>query len=108
MITKDFGVAAEHLDFKNQALTVQTVNNFVSEATHKMIPSLLESDYYEPNTRAFLVNAVYFKGQWATPFSPDNTRKETFYGIKGERQVGTSAWYPMLIQPTFTSVYNFF
>ncbi|KHJ78721.1 hypothetical protein OESDEN_21656, partial [Oesophagostomum dentatum] len=51
-----------------------------------MIPSLLESNYYEPNTRAFLVNAVYFKGQWATPFSPDNTRRETFYGIREERQ----------------------
>ncbi|EPB74072.1 serine proteinase inhibitor [Ancylostoma ceylanicum] len=85
-ITKDFNVTAERLDFKDQGLTVNTVNSFVSEATREMIPNLLSSDFYQPDMRAFLVNAVYFKGEWATRFEPDVTQEDTFHGINGDRK----------------------
>ncbi|VDM77580.1 unnamed protein product, partial [Strongylus vulgaris] len=85
-ITRDFGVVAEHLDFENKELTIETVNKFVSDSTHKMIPSLLNDDFYRPEMRAFLVNAVYFKGLWATQFSPNATNEDTFHGIKGDRE----------------------
>ncbi|RCN45364.1 serine proteinase inhibitor [Ancylostoma caninum] len=85
-ITKDFNVTADRLDFKDQALTVNTVNSFVSEATREMIPNLLSNDFYQPDMRAFLVNAVYFKGQWATRFEPDCTQEDTFHGINGDRK----------------------
>ncbi|CAJ0589618.1 unnamed protein product [Cylicocyclus nassatus] len=85
-IQKDYKVAAERLDFKDKDRTIEIVNNFVSEATREMIPKLLEDDYYRPETRAFLINAVYFKGLWSTPFSSDSTREETFHGIKGDRE----------------------
>ncbi|RCN36991.1 serine proteinase inhibitor [Ancylostoma caninum] len=85
-IAKDFNVTAERLDFRDQGLTVKTVNNFVSEATRQMIPNMLSSDFHKPDMRAFLVNAVYFKGQWATRFDPDITQKDTFHGINGDRQ----------------------
>ncbi|EYC18716.1 hypothetical protein Y032_0026g1326 [Ancylostoma ceylanicum] len=85
-ITKDFNVTAERLDFRDQGLTVKTVNDFVSEATRQMIPSLLSGDFYQPDMRAFLVNAVYFKGQWATRFDPDVTQEDTFHGMNGDRK----------------------
>ncbi|CAJ0589616.1 unnamed protein product [Cylicocyclus nassatus] len=85
-IGKNFDVAAEPLDFRNQALTVQTVNSFVSEATRNMIPSLVNEDFHKPDMRAFLVNAVYFKGQWETRFSPQVTQPDEFHGIKGDRK----------------------
>ncbi|KIH47087.1 serine proteinase inhibitor [Ancylostoma duodenale] len=85
-ITKDFNVTADRLDFKDQGLTVNTINSFVSDATRQMIPNLLSSDFYNPDMRAFLVNAVYFKGQWATRFEPDCTQEDTFHGINGDRK----------------------
>ncbi|KIH56342.1 hypothetical protein ANCDUO_13475 [Ancylostoma duodenale] len=85
-ITKDFNVTAERLDFRDQSLTVKTVNNFVSEATRQMIPNMLSSDFHKPDMRAFLVNAVYFKGQWATRFDSDVTQEDTFHGVNGDRK----------------------
>ncbi|CAJ0589617.1 unnamed protein product [Cylicocyclus nassatus] len=85
-IQNDYKVVAEHLDFKDKILAIETVNNFVAAATRKMIPKLLNDDYYHPEMRALLINAVHFKGLWAAPFSAQSTRKDTFHGIKGDRE----------------------
>ena len=74
---------------KNYGATVQTVtddtavqqiNGWVSEKTHGKITSITDS----PEFMAALVNAVYFKGKWETPFSV--TSKEPFYARSGETQ----------------------
>ncbi|XGW05969.1 hypothetical protein V3C99_016373 [Haemonchus contortus] len=85
-ISKDFDVIAERLNFRDQRLTVQTINSFVSDATHGMIKQLLSDNFSAADMKAFLVNAVYFKGQWAKKFSEDSTRKDVFHGIKGDRE----------------------
>ncbi|KAL6743399.1 hypothetical protein Aduo_016441 [Ancylostoma duodenale] len=93
-IKKDFNVTAERLDFRDQGLTVRTVNNFVSEATRQMIPNMLPGDFHRPDMRAFLVNAVYFKGQRATCFDPGFTHEDTFHGINGDRKEFFMAKHP--------------
>lgn len=52
-----------------------------------MLPKLLSDDFSNPEMRALLVNAVYFKGEWANRFSPDATQTDVFHGINGDRQV---------------------
>jgi serpin B len=42
------------------------INAWVKKATKGMIPSILDS--IDPRTVAILVNAIYFKGEWATKF----------------------------------------
>ncbi|PIO57654.1 hypothetical protein TELCIR_20926, partial [Teladorsagia circumcincta] len=86
-VSKNFDVTAERLNFRDQQLTVQTVNSFVSDATRGMLKKLLSDDFSAPDMKAFLVNAVYFKGQWADRFSEDSTQKDVFHGIKGDREV---------------------
>ncbi|WKY08902.1 hypothetical protein Q1695_001799 [Nippostrongylus brasiliensis] len=85
-VQKLFDVTTERLDFEQQSLTVRTVNDFVSGATNGMLKKFLSDDFHEPDMKALLVNAVYFKGQWATRFSPEITQKDVFHGINGDRE----------------------
>ena len=38
-------------------------------------------------TRADLINAIYFYGEWALPFEAEDTREQSFYGTGGETTV---------------------
>ncbi|KAK5984640.1 SERPIN domain-containing protein [Trichostrongylus colubriformis] len=51
-----------------------------------MIKDLLPANFSAPDMKAFLLNAVYFKGHWAKCFAKDATQQDVFHGIKGDRQ----------------------
>lgn len=63
--------------------TADAINRWVSEKTQEMIPSII--DEVTRRDIAVLVNAIYFKGAWKTPFDPDKTIDGTFRGLKGDR-----------------------
>ncbi len=54
------------------------INQWVSQETQTEIPSLLQPGDLDTLTRLVLVNAVYFKGSWATPFDPNRTKPGPF------------------------------
>ena len=54
--------------------TVKKVNNWVSDKTDKMIPSIID-DLYE-DTEMILLNATCFKGKWVEPFNEYSTKKD--------------------------------
>jgi serpin B len=56
------------------------INAWVSGGTHERIPELLAPRTVDGSTRLVLVNAVYFKGAWATAFDPRLTRPDVFHG----------------------------
>jgi serpin B len=62
----DYRAQIASLDF-NSPSAPKVVNDWVDNATHHKIPSLV--DEFDPNTVAFLVNATYFHALWATEFS---------------------------------------
>lgn len=66
---------ARVLDFDNPS-ALKTINDWVSEATAGKIPSIL--DQISSNDTLFLLNAVYFKGAWQTPFEPEMTTEAPF------------------------------
>ncbi len=69
----------EQVDFRTQAEPArQEVNNWVSQRTKGKITNLLQPGMVDPTTRLILVNAIYFKGQWAHPFNPTNTTHAPF------------------------------
>ncbi len=70
------------VDF-NQEAAADLINNWVSESTNSKITGIV-SPPIDPATIMFLLNAVYFKGNWATPFDTSLTFEETFYGGSGE------------------------
>lgn len=70
-----FGAQVTALDFaKDDVLGV--VNGWVSKNTKGMIPKIL--DKVDPNAILYLANAVYFKGDWVTPFRHEVTSKDKF------------------------------
>ena len=54
------------------------INAWVAGATEGKIADLLQGAP-DPLVRAVLVNAVYFKGSWASKFDPAHTRPGTFH-----------------------------
>ena len=63
------------LDFADPA-AVNTINGWVSDKTNKLIPTIL--DQIPAEAVMYLVNAVYFKGQWKYQFETANTAQKTF------------------------------
>jgi serpin B len=58
----------------------------VAEKTRDRIEELLGPGTINALTRAVLVNAIYFKGSWATAFDPEATRTRPFHLLDGSRR----------------------
>lgn len=60
------------------------INAWVKDHTQGMIPSIIDS--LDPLTVAVLVNAVYFKGKWATNFNKAHSVLGTFHLADGDHR----------------------
>jgi serpin B len=74
----------------------ERINAWVSEQTRERIEDLLPQGSVDALTRLVLVNAIYFLGQWADPFDPDDTADETFHPARGKPRP-----VPMMRQTAF-------
>lgn len=59
---------------------VKKINGWVNDKTNGKIASITDS----PEFLAMIINAVYFKGNWASPFSKNATSKDTFTDKNGK------------------------
>lgn len=71
-------------DFNNTA-TVNKINNWASDNTNGKIKKVIEQ--IEPAHVMFLMNALYFKGDWKIPFKTENTQDANFAGTTGTKSV---------------------
>ena len=77
---KAFEVVVSKADFKNNSKeAAANVNKWVSDITNGKIMKLFPDGQLDENTKAVLVNALYFKGSWATPFDKTLTKKSDFH-----------------------------
>ena len=85
-MSSDFGAQTEGLDFAlPSALT--TINKWASDNTNGKIPKVL--DEISPDAVMFLMNALYFKGDWSYQFDKALTSDRPFY-IPGGNSVNVS------------------
>lgn len=78
-VTNYYGAAITPLDFKNQPEASRNfINQKIANQTDDMIKELLPNDSIESDTVSVLTNAVYFKGDWTSPFRLEY-QPETFY-----------------------------
>uniref|UniRef100_A0A914R280 Serpin domain-containing protein n=1 Tax=Parascaris equorum TaxID=6256 RepID=A0A914R280_PAREQ len=77
-------------DFKQATAVANEINAWVENQTNSMIKDLIHPDKITDDSRLILVNAVYFKGDWANKFNEENTTKKLFYTTANRhREVST-------------------
>ena len=86
-----YDAKAEALDFESSE-TLNHINSWCNEKTNGMIPTIL--DEIDPLIMSYLLNAIYFKADWASKFDPKNTKDETFTTEDGN----SSTKMPMMHQ----------
>ncbi len=79
-----FGAEVKPADFR-QRKTLKDINRWVNKHTNGKIPSILDQAP-DAETRAMLLNAVYYNGAWQRPFDPKDTREGTFTKADGTEQ----------------------
>ena len=70
-----YNAKAETLDFSSPQ-TLSHINGWCYDKTNGMIPTIL--DEVDPNMMSYLLNAIYFKADWASKFDQKNTKDEPF------------------------------
>ncbi|MFC2077053.1 serpin family protein [candidate division KSB1 bacterium] len=70
-----FDAEVAGLDFTDQS-SVGTINDWVKDKTEGKIDRIL--DEIGPLEIMFLINAIYFKGDWTWQFDPEDTKDDTF------------------------------
>ena len=76
---KNYEAAINQVDFHTaHEAARKTINVWVEQKTNAKIQDLIQPGILDDMTRLVLVNAIYFKGQWAAKFKESLTRKEPF------------------------------
>jgi len=75
-----YDAKAEALDF-GAPETLNHINGWAKEKTNGMIPTILEK--VDPSIISYLLNAIYFKADWASKFDQKNTKEDTFTTEEG-------------------------
>jgi serpin B len=74
------GDQVELVNFKEDPEAARVnMNQWVEDNTNGIIKDLVPEGYVDYSTRASLVNAAYFKGQWSSQFKASDTKFGNFY-----------------------------
>ncbi|WP_437507427.1 serpin family protein [Sorangium sp. So ce1099] len=78
VLSESYGAHVRLADFATAPQEAEElINKWVSDHTEGKIPKLL-SDNVTPETKAVLVNAIYFHARWGTAFNENLTQPGTF------------------------------
>lgn len=94
------------LDFDDPQAS-RTINDWVREQTNGKIEEIIDKNI-DPETILFLINAIYFKGEWAEPFDAENTADEDFHLLDGTTKsvpmMSRSGEYPYYKNEAFEAI----
>ena len=77
-LAKENYEAEPDIRYFNDGLTMDVINQWCSDHTEKMIEKVLDEDSFDPLAVSYLLNAIYFKGNWQVKFEEANTVEEPF------------------------------
>jgi serpin B len=83
-VAVNYGAGVHLADFVNEFEPARReINSWVSDRTEDRINDLLPEGILNAYTRMVLVNAIYFKADWLSPFDADSTDDEPFHLLDG-------------------------
>jgi len=84
LLEKYYGTSVTAVDYAQTEAARQLINKWVEKKTADKIKNLVPAGALDALTRLVLVNAIYFKGNWANQFDPDLTGINPFWLTVGE------------------------
>lgn len=95
------------LDLADTVAAARTVNDWAKTETREMIPEVVTPEDLAA-VIVILANALYFEGEWTTPFLVDRTRGGPFHLLDGSQKQVRFMWqegqYLHLERPEFQAV----
>ncbi|KAL3310280.1 hypothetical protein Ciccas_011156 [Cichlidogyrus casuarinus] len=92
------------MDFSKPQDVAAEINQFVTHQTRQLIRDIIKVNDITGTEALFLLNAIYFKANWSTPFNKDLTFTNTFYPVKGDTSFQTI--YMTTVDTHLYSSYN--
>ena len=87
VLAENYGAGINTVDFETAPDVARTaINAWVANKTQNQIPTLFPVGSIDILTRLVLADAVYFHGDWVTPFNP-NSQNATFHAQAGDVSV---------------------
>lgn len=79
-LNKYYQTEVKKVDFKTAYKRVRReINAWVATQTNQKIKKLVNKRVLNTLTRLVLINAIYFKANWANPFDPEDTKNAPFW-----------------------------
>ncbi|MFN8195881.1 MAG: serpin family protein [Nocardioidaceae bacterium] len=84
VLATQYGAGMRVVDFAEDTEAARgLVNAWTAEQTHDRIPQIIPPGVLDALTRLVLVNALYLKAPWETPFEKGSTRPGDFHRLDG-------------------------
>lgn len=85
LLARNYGAGMALLDFRTEPDQARNeINEWVAKQTGERITELLPDGAISAATVLVLVNAVYFRAPWNTPFNPEATANRVFHAPDGD------------------------
>lgn len=68
LFTPAFNTDIETVELKNRVKTAEEINKWIRKKTNGRITKMMSPKELNADTRAMIVNTIYFKGRWKTKF----------------------------------------
>lgn len=95
-IISNFKSEVQSVDFRKRNDVANTINQWVETKTNNLIKNLVDPSSIDYNTALYLVNALYFKAKWESPFNKDLVFNGNFTDIDN-----TDHKIPFMTQDSF-------
>ena len=78
LISKEFDGSIHSVNFLRPQIAANTINEWVYEKSNKNITKFINPSLLSSSTRMILINSLFLKGSWETPFPTQNTGQQPF------------------------------
>ena len=78
-LKKAFNSSVSAIDITNSANAARNINKWIENNTGCKIKDVITENMITKRTMMVLINAIYFRAKWKTPFNQNKTKMEDFF-----------------------------